>query len=105
MALVAKVLGNVLRAGEGEKSIHKAPPEYFWVFWKYLTWHIIVSLLARQGEVRSTQNISGHFSCSYGLLLLPKCTRFHFEIEFEVLCILTFLFSVHICLLHSTIRG
>jgi len=29
MALVAKVLGNVLRAGEGEKSIHKAAPEYF----------------------------------------------------------------------------
>jgi len=29
MALVAKVLGNVLRAGEGEKSVHKAASEYF----------------------------------------------------------------------------
>jgi len=29
MAFVEKVLGNVLRAGEGEKSIHKAAPEYF----------------------------------------------------------------------------
>lgn len=29
MALVAKVLGNVLREGEGEKSVHKAASEYF----------------------------------------------------------------------------
>jgi hypothetical protein len=29
MALVAKVLVNVLWAGEGEKSIHKAAAEYF----------------------------------------------------------------------------
>ena len=29
MALVAKVLGNVLREGEGEKSVHKSASEYF----------------------------------------------------------------------------
>jgi hypothetical protein len=59
------------------------------------------------GRVKFDQRkiLAGTFPFSYWLLLLPKCTKFHFEVEFEVVCILIFLFCVHICLLHSTIGG